>query len=137
MHARFKTLYTNTPCLVGIDFTSNWLMEVEEKTGRSEKAKELIKEEMERIQPELNKLKGKLAGKRVIIANSHSKRIGLVQVCYNLGMEVIGAYSHFTDDSLIEGKKKILSQVGDISVRVDSPLYEEKCQIIKEKPDIV
>ncbi|MBN2535555.1 MAG: hypothetical protein JXB88_21935 [Spirochaetales bacterium] len=137
MHEKFGIPYTQTPYALGTDFTTQWLEEVGEKTGRLDLAKELIKEEKERIMPELEIFRKKFAGKKAMIVTSHSKTLGLAQVCHDLGLDIVCLISHFSDKSINTGKMKLLKQIGDVEFLVGSPIYEIIHKVSKEKPDII
>ncbi|MEJ2201552.1 MAG: nitrogenase component 1, partial [Desulfuromonadaceae bacterium] len=136
MYERFNTPYTDAPYPCGIEFTKRWLRELGRKLNRTEDTERLIELEMQRITPELERLRSLLQGKTAYVAANHAKTMSFVQVCNDLGLKVLSASTQSTDDSLIEEYQVLKNEVGDFDVHVGSPMYEEMSYLARARPDI-
>lgn len=137
LNERFRMPVTKAPFLIGVEYTTQWLREVGELTGRKDLAETVIREELERIGPELNDLRRKLTGKTAYISANHAKTLGYVRMCNDLGMTVAGAGFHMVDDISREHEEQVLKDIGDLNVAVGSPIYEEMNHLARLRPDVV
>lgn len=136
MHKKFQTPYADAPYPLGIRFTEMWLREVGRKTNRSDAVERLIKDEKQRIFPELSRLRNKLRGKTVVVSANHAKTLSFAQACNDLGLTIVSAVTHSTDNSLEKEYQIVKEEAGDIDFHVGSPIYEEMSHLKLEKPDI-
>ena len=74
----------------GISWTDDWLREIGEVTGRSDEVERVIEEEHKRIEPELEKYRNILRGKRVFIMTGDQFAFQLANAAKDLEMEVVG-----------------------------------------------
>lgn len=85
------------PTPYGLKATDDWLREVGRVTHREELAEKVIAEEHARIEPELDKLRKELSGKRGFIAAGATFAHGLIADLRELGVEVAGMMSFHHD----------------------------------------
>ncbi len=78
------------PAPFGISWTDNWLREVAKYTGTEDIVEEVIESEHKRIAPELEKLREKLAGKKIYIFAGDAYAHNVGSVVADLGMEIVG-----------------------------------------------
>jgi nitrogenase molybdenum-iron protein alpha chain len=78
------------PPAYGLKGTDEWFRELGRLTGKENEVELLIKEERERIAPELQELRGKLKGKRVYITAGAAHGHSLLALLKELGLEIAG-----------------------------------------------
>ncbi|WP_432703622.1 nitrogenase subunit alpha [Methanothermobacter thermautotrophicus] len=120
----------------GIEYCKRNLMAIGEYFGIPERAEEVIKDRMEKIGPEIEYLRNKLAGKKVWVFSGGPKNWHLPRPLEDeLGMEVVAVSTMFEHE---DGYEKIKKRVGENTVIVDDPNSLELEEIIeKYRPDII
>jgi len=79
------------PPAYGLKGTDEWFRELGKLTGKEKEVEILIKEERERIAPELEELREKLKGRRVYITAGAAHGHSLLALLKDLGLEIAGA----------------------------------------------
>ncbi|BAZ99558.1 nitrogenase subunit alpha [Methanothermobacter sp. EMTCatA1] len=120
----------------GIEYCKRNLMAIGEYFGIPERAEEVIKDRMEKIGPEIEYLRNKLAGKKVWVFSGGPKNWHLPRPLEDeLGMEVVAVSTMFEHE---DGYEKIKKRVRENTVIVDDPNSLELEEIIeKYRPDII
>ncbi|MBE2899871.1 nitrogenase molybdenum-iron protein subunit alpha [Methanothermobacter thermautotrophicus] len=120
----------------GIEYCRKNLMAIGEYFGIPERAESVINDRMEKIGPEIEYIRNKLAGKRVWIFSGGPKNWHLPRPLEDeLGMEVVAVSTMFEHE---DGYEKIKKRVREETVIVDDPNSLELEEIIeKYRPDII
>lgn len=133
------------PSPYGLDWTDRWLREIGKITGKEKEIEALIKEERERIAPELAELREKLAGKTAYVFAGDAYAHSMINVARDLGLNVIGAttYHHDAvfdnDHEELNSLKNVIKSGGDVenfTVFTKQP-YQAINILKKLNPDLI
>ena len=78
------------PAPFGVEWTDQWLRAIARETGREELVEKVIAEEHARIEPELQKIREKLKGKKVYVFAGDSFAHSLANLAIDVGLELVG-----------------------------------------------
>ena len=132
------------PPAYGLKGTDYWLRELGKVTGKEKEVEKLIKEERDRILPELEELRSKLKGKSVYITAGAAHGHSLMALLSDLGLEVVGVAIFHHDpcydnrDDRSDGLKHVVETYGDIpNYNVCNKQVFELVNVLNRlKPDI-
>lgn len=134
-----------SPPPFGIGWTDAWLREVASLTGREKRVEQVIRTEHERIAPELEDVRRRLAGRRVYVYGGDSYAHSMSNMLLDLGLDVVGVttlHHDFTTDGGYESTEslnQLVASKGDIdnfSVCNKQPFQVFK--VLKQlKPDML
>ncbi|AJA49430.1 nitrogenase iron-molybdenum cofactor biosynthesis protein NifE [Clostridium pasteurianum DSM 525 = ATCC 6013] len=126
----------------GIAGMDNWLRELGKVVGKVEEIEEYIKQEKEKIAPELEEIKEKLKGKTAVVGMGPSFSHNYIRVLGELGIKVIwGASWHFDQEydhgSIPESTIELSEKEYDTPISVcDQQNFEILNLLNKLKPDL-
>ncbi|ALK09361.1 nitrogenase component 1 [Blastochloris viridis] len=133
------------PLPYGLDATDGWLRDIARITGREDRVEELIARERARINPELERLRRALKGKKGFVAAGAAFAHGLIADLRDLGVEVDGAFSFHHDPSTDSGDPRqdslmhLVDTWGDVPNFTVSPdqHFQAHAALKRSKPDFV
>ncbi len=136
LEERFQVPYTQKIMPVGLDNTDLWLREIGEILGKEDEVEAIIKEERERVEPKIEELKEKLAGKRAFVSAGQSRAVGIPNLLADLGMEIVGVTAYHYDEVIFESFAKLEKRCGNFCTNIANVQPYEQTNILhKEQPD--
>ena len=96
-----------SPPPYGLTWSDAWLRELGRLTNREELAEQVIREEHERIAPELERYRKKLAGKRVYVFAGAAYAHNMTNIAHDLGMKVVGITTFHHDQMVDSGDERL------------------------------
>ena len=96
-----------SPPPYGLTWSDAWLRELGRLTNREELAEQVIREEHERIAPELERYRKKLAGKRVYVFAGAAYAHNMANIAHDLGMKVVGITTFHHDQMVDSGDERL------------------------------
>ena len=144
LESDFGVPKVKAPAPFGISWTDNWLREVAGYTGTEDKVEEVIESEHRRIAPELERLKKKLAGKKIYIFAGDAYAHNVGSVVADLGLEIVGMTTLHHDmqddtegtENTLEALVKKAGEIENFSVCNKQP-YQVLKILEKLKPDVM
>jgi nitrogenase molybdenum-iron protein alpha chain len=137
LEKKYGIPYTREVMPLGIESTDKWLLEVAGLVGKTKEAKELIKREHERIQPEIDYLKSQLKGKRAFISGGPARATTAGTLAQELGIELVGLHLYHFDELVGEEIKRLVESYGSFNVSVANMQPFEQANLIQRlKPDL-
>ncbi|MBC2580717.1 nitrogenase component 1 [Clostridium sp. DJ247] len=126
----------------GIAGMDSWLRTLGEVVGKEKEVEEYIKEEKERIAPELSEIREKLKGKKVVVGMGPSFSHNYIRLLEEFGLEVIWGISWHYDSkydhgSCPEATLELSKKERDIPISVSDQQNHEVLNLLnKLKPDL-
>lgn len=137
LNERYNIPYTEKLMPVGLDNTDEWLREISRFFGKQEQAENIIKAEREKIQPKIDEIKEKLAGKTAFVSAGQSRSIGIPNLLADLGIKIVGITAYHYDEIISESFAKLEQRCGDFCTNVANVQPFEQTNILnREKPDL-
>ena len=112
LNERYNIPYTEKLMPVGLDNTDEWLREISRFFGKQEQAENIIKAEREKIQPKIDEIKEKLAGKTAFVSAGQSRSIGIPNLLADLGIKIVGITAYHYDEIISESFAKLEQRWG-------------------------
>lgn len=125
--------------IIGMD---SWLRSLGKAVGKEKEVEEYIAEEKQRILPELEEIREKLKGKKVVVGMGPSFSHNYIRVLEELGLEVVWALAwhydqHYDHGSCPESTIELSKQERDIPISItDQQNFEILNLLNKLKPDL-
>lgn len=136
LEERFQVPYTQKIMPVGLDNTDQWLREIGRLLGKEDEVETVIKTERERVEPKIEELKEKLAGKRVFVSAGQSRAIGIPNLLADLGMDIVGVTAYHYDEVIFESFANLEKRCGNFCTNIANVQPFEQTNILnKEQPD--
>jgi len=114
----FQVPKVKSPSPYGLNWTDQWLREIAKLTNREHLAEEVIRQEHERIEPELNQLRQSLKGLKVFVFAGDTYAHNLANMTRDLGVTLIGMNTMHrdqkTDSEDINTLDNLVHSLGDI-----------------------
>jgi nitrogenase molybdenum-iron protein alpha chain len=126
----------------GIAGTDNWLRKLAKVLGKDKEVEAYIAEEKERVAPEIEKLREKLKGKRVVVGMGPSFSHNYIRLLQEFGLEVVWGLSWHYDSKHDHGglpkcTELLSSQEKDIPISVSDQQNHEVINLLTRlKPDL-
>jgi nitrogenase molybdenum-iron protein alpha chain len=122
LHQKFEVPYFRYPMPVGIKNTELWLREIAKYTGKEQEVEALIKEELEVITPELEKIRKALAGKDVsiLIAAGQARATFTPRLAVELGIKVSGVQTLELDSYMVDALEDVHKDTGEFEVHASN-----------------
>ncbi|MDR3270072.1 MAG: nitrogenase [Peptococcaceae bacterium] len=99
------------PAPYGLEWTDQWIREVARVTGREHLVEQVIREEHERIAPQLAELRSVLSGKVVYVLGGDSYLHSMVSCCHSFGMTLAGSIAYHRDQ-IYDNESEELNSLG-------------------------
>lgn len=129
--------YAHTVMPIGMRNTDIWYRSVAQLFGKEEQVEEIIQAEHERIQPEIDKIRQRLQGKRVFICGGTGRSFAAAALIDDYGMKLIGLETPtYDEDAQID--IDYLNEVhNDFVVDIANMQPFEQVNLLKKlKPDV-
>ena len=142
MEQKFGVPYVTALQPHGISGIDNWLKNLGKVLGKEKEVEEYIAKQKIITQPELDEIKAKLKGKRVVVGMGPSFSHNYIRLLEDFGMEVVWGLSwHFDSkhdhDGLPHCTMELTKKDKDIPISVSDQQNHEVLNLLnKLKPDI-
>lgn len=134
---RLGTPYLRVPKPVSLRYTEEFLRAIAAFFGRQPEAEAHIDTEKERIRGRLERVRSRLAGKRISLCAGPGKTIALAQLATELGMEVVFLSPVKCDSLFHELLDGWLERTGlDPEILAEESYYEQEAILSRLKPDV-
>ncbi|MBP2643318.1 MAG: nifE1 [Firmicutes bacterium] len=130
--------YSKTGMPLGIRNTDEWLLGVARLVGKEEVAREYIREQHERVLPEIAKIKSRIQGKKVFICAGTARSFAAATLIDDFGLKLVGMQTPTYEEMLIEDFDKLIELHGDefiVDVANMQP-YEQANLVQRLTPDL-
>lgn len=135
LEERFQVPYTQKVMPVGLDNTDLWLREIGKLLGKEDEVETVIKAERERVEPKIEELKEKLAGKRAFVSAGQSRAVGIPNLLADLGMDIVGVTAYHYDEVIFESFANLEKRCGNFCTNIANVQPFEQTNILnKEQP---
>lgn len=109
LEQEFGVPEVKSPPPFGIGWTDAWLREIARITGREERAEQVIESEHKRLEPLLEDLRRRLAGRRIYIFAGDSYAHSISNMLLDLGLDLIGVTTFHHDQTTDAGLDEVNS----------------------------
>ncbi|MBP2652175.1 MAG: nifE1 [Firmicutes bacterium] len=123
---------------LGIRNTDEWLIGVARLAGKEEVAREYIRQQHQRILPQIAKIKERIQGKKVFICAGTARSFAAATLIEDFGLKLVGLQTPTYEEALIEDLDRLIKIHGDdfiVDVANMQP-YEQANLVHKLKPDL-
>jgi nitrogenase molybdenum-iron protein alpha chain len=129
--------YSHTIMPIGTRNTDKWLLGVAVLFDKTERAREYIAEEREKIRPLMDDLKGRLSGKRVFITGGTGRTFAAAALIDDFGMKLVGMQTPVYDDDAQIDMEYLNALYGNFVLDVANMMPFEQVNLLnKLKPDV-
>jgi nitrogenase molybdenum-iron protein alpha chain len=137
LEQRYGIPYSHTVMPIGVRNTDKWFLGIARIVGKEDLAQEYIKKQHERILPQLENIKRRLAGKRVFICGGTGRSFAAAALIDDFGMELVGLETPTYDmDAQIDIEYLNASQKNYIVDVANMQPFEQVNLVNKLKPDL-
>jgi nitrogenase molybdenum-iron protein alpha chain len=134
---RYGIPYSHTIMPVGTRNTDKWLSGVAALFGKTERAREYIAAEQEKISPLMDDLRRRLSGKRVFITGGTGRSFAAAALIDDFGMKLVGMQTPTYDDDAQIDIEYLNALYGNFVVDVANMMPFEQVNLLsKLKPDV-
>lgn len=136
LEERFQVPVTQKVMPIGLDNTDLWLREIGKILGKEDEVETVIKAERERVEPKLEELREKLAGKRAFVSAGQSRAVGIPNLLADLGIDIVGVTAYHYDEVIFESFANLEKRCGSFYTNIANVQPFEQTNILnKEQPD--
>lgn len=129
--------YSHTVMPIGIRNTDKWFRGIAALVGKSDEVEEIIESEHRRIQPEMDKIRQRLQGKRVFICGGTGRSFAAAALIDDYGMKLVGLETPTYDEDAQVDIEHLNSIHGDYIVDVANMQPFEQVNLVHRlKPDV-
>lgn len=137
LEEKYNIPYSHTVMPIGVRNTDIWFRGIASLVGKEKEAEEIIKNEHERILPQIDKIKERLKGKRVFICGGTGRSFAAAALIDDFGMKLVGLETPtYDEDAQID--IKYLNEIHkDFVVDIANMQPFEQINLVKRlKPDV-
>ena len=129
--------YSHTVMPIGIRNTDKWLRGIAALVGKSDEAEKIIEEEHKRIQPQIDRIRKRLQGKRVFICGGTGRSFAAAALIDDYGMKLVGLETPTYDKDAQTDIEHLNSIHGDYIVDIANMQPFEQVNLLKKlNPDV-
>jgi nitrogenase molybdenum-iron protein alpha chain len=121
---------------IGFDATREWLLEIADHYGISDKAHALIAEEERQVREAIAPFLPELQGKRVVIVGGVVRTGAEALFLAQLGLDVVGVRAYHYDTGADAVLHELAEELPDVPLSISNQPFELTNQIRRLKPDI-
>lgn len=135
---KYNIPYSLTEMPLGSKNTEEWFLDVARLVGREEQAKTFLKSEKERVEPEIERMKKTLAGKKAFICAGSSRSTAAARLIQDFDMQLVAIQTPHYDEVVAPKIGKLIEEYGEDFVIDISSLqpFEQANLINRLKPDL-
>lgn len=129
--------FSHTVMPIGVRNTDIWFSGIAALVGREAEAKRYMEREHERINPEIERIRARLEGKRVFICGGTGRSFAAAALIEDFGMELVGLETPTYDDDAQTDIDYLNETHGDFLIDVANMQPFEQVNLLKRlKPDV-
>lgn len=129
--------FSHTVMPIGILNTDRWYRGIAKITGKEDEVEEIIEKEHARIQPEIDKIKEVLEGKKAFLCGGVGRTFAAASLISDYGMKLVGMETPTLNDDTFEDLQYISSLHDGFIVDIAQMQPYEQVNLVKKlKPDL-
>ncbi|MDR1951978.1 MAG: nitrogen fixation protein NifE [Elusimicrobiota bacterium] len=134
---KYDIPFSHTVMPVGLRNTDSWFLGIAKIVGKEKEALKIIEQEHKRIQPEIDKIKSRLEGKRVFVCGGTGRSFAAALLIEDFGMKLVGLETPVYDGDAQDDIQYLNKIYGDFIVDIANMQPFEQVNIVKRlKPDL-
>lgn len=139
LYEDYGTPYFLDPAPLGVENSKVWFREIAKYTGKEKEVEQLIKEEMEYVQPKLDELKKSFKGRKasIYVSAGQARAVFIPRFVTELGISVAAVNTLELDSNIVDEFEKVYEDIGDFEVHAsDYQPFEQSHLLNRLKPDL-
>ena len=137
LEADYGIPYSHTVMPIGIRNTDKWFRGIAALAGKSDEVEKIIEAEHKRIQPEIDKIRKRLEGKRVFICGGTGRSFAAAALIDDYGMKLVGLETPTYDEDAQADIEDLNKIHGDYVIDIANMQPFEQVNLLRKlKPDV-